>query len=339
MMRRRVVVITGASAGLGRATAREFARQGARIGLLARGRDGLEAARREIEDLGGEAVVAPTDVADHQQVEAAATLVERQLGPIDVWVNNAMISVLAPATQIAPDEYRRVTEVNYLGCVYGTLAALRRMLPRDRGRIIQVGSALAYRGIPLQAAYCGTKHAMQGFTESVRCELLHDHSNVRITMLQMPALNTTHFSWARSRLPHKPQPVPPIYQPEVAARAIVWAADHYRREWYVGGPTVRAVVGDKIAPAFSDWYLARVGYQSQMHDGRPPSDRRDNIDEPVSGDHGVHGEFGPRSRSRSWQLWLSQHRGAVVAAGAVMAACGLALASRPVSRGRVDFGV
>lgn len=228
-----VVVVTGASAGVGRATARAFARRGASVALLARGSDGLEAARAEVVSLGGNALVIPTDVADPEQVEAAAAQVEESLGPIDVWVNNAMVSVFSPATETPAAEYKRVTEVTYLGYVYGTLAALKRMVPRDSGVIVQVGSALAYRGIPLQSAYCGAKHAIQGFTESVRCELLHDGSNVKITMVQLPALNTPQFGWVKSRLPRRPQPVLPIYQPEVAADAIVWASRHYRREWHV----------------------------------------------------------------------------------------------------------
>src|SRR6185436_17230425 len=241
---RRVVVITGASAGVGRATARAFAAGGADIGLLARGVDGLEAARREVEAAGGRALVLPTDVADPDQVEAAAERVERELGPIDVWVNNAMVSVLSPVRYLKNDEIRRVTDVTYLGVVYGTTAALRRMLPRDRGSIVQVGSALAYRGIPLQAAYCGAKHAIQGFTESLRCELLHDGSSVRVTMVQLPAMNTPQFDWVKSRMPRKPQPVPPIYTPEIAANAIVWAAAHERRELSVGIPTAVAIWGN-----------------------------------------------------------------------------------------------
>lgn len=225
-----VVVVTGASAGVGRATVRAFARRSASIGLLARGRDGLEAARQEVETLGGNALVVPIDVADADQVEAAAAAVEEEFGPIDIWVNNAMVSVFSPAKEMTPAEYKRVTEVTYLGYVYGTLAALKRMLAQDRGVIVQVGSALTYRGIPLQSAYCGAKHAIEGFTESVRCELLHDGSNVKITMVQMPALNTPQFGWVKSRLPRKPQPVAPIYQPVVAAEAIVWAAHDYRRE-------------------------------------------------------------------------------------------------------------
>src|SRR5690348_16456315 len=273
--KKEIVVITGASAGVGRATACEFARHGAWIGLIARGKDRLEAARREVEKLGGRAIAISCDVADAEAVEEAAEQVERELGPIDVWINNAMASVFSPVKEMEAEEYRRVTEVTYLGCVHGTLAALRRMLPRNRGRIIQVGSALAYRGIPLQSAYCAAKHAIQGFNDSLRAELLHDRSNVKLTMVQMPALNTPQFDWVKSRLPRKPQPVPPIFQPEVAAEAIVWAADHYRREWYVGGPTVLAIVGNKIAPSLGDWYLSRQGYDAQQYDGHVSSDRRD----------------------------------------------------------------
>src|SRR5438132_5348724 len=244
---KQVVVITGASAGVGRATVRTFARQGADIGLLARGIDGLEAARREVEAEGGRALVLPTDVADAGQIEAAADRVERELGPIDIWVNNAMVSVFSPVKELQAEEVQRVTEVTYLGVVYGTLAALKRMLPRDHGAIVQVGSALAYRGIPLQAAYCGAKHAIQGFTESLRCELLHDRSRVHVAMVQLPAMNTPQFDWVKSRLPREPQPVPPIYEPEIAAGANLWAATHRRRELSVGGPTAAAIWGNKIA--------------------------------------------------------------------------------------------
>src|SRR5512145_2901551 len=247
-----IVVITGASAGVGRATVRAFARRGAHIGLIARGRDGLEGARQEVEALGGKALVLPTDVADADQVEAAAAAVEEQLGPIDIWINNGMVSVFSPIKEMTCEEFRRVTEVTYLGYVYGTLAALKHMLPRDRGVIVQVGSALAYRGIPLQAAYCGAKHAVQGFNDSLRCELLHDGSNVRLTMVQLPALNTPQFSWVKSRLPRKPQPVPPIFQPEVAAEAILWAAHQRRAEVYVGWPSAKAIVGNKLAPRLAD---------------------------------------------------------------------------------------
>ena len=256
-----VVVITGASAGVGRATAQRFAKEGARIGLIARGTDGLEGARREVEKLGGKAIVIPVDVADADKVEAAAAQIEAELGEIDIWVNNAMTSVFAAIKEMTAEEFRRVTEVTYLGYVYGTLAALKRMLPRDRGVIVQVGSALAYRGIPLQSAYCAAKHAIQGFCDSLRCELLHDNSNVKVTMLQMPAFNTPQFGWVKSRLPRKAQPVPPIFQPEVGAEAIYFAAHNPRREFYVGLPSVEAIVANKIAPGLLDRYLARMGYE------------------------------------------------------------------------------
>jgi NAD(P)-dependent dehydrogenase (short-subunit alcohol dehydrogenase family) len=321
-----VVVVTGASAGVGRATVRAFAKQGASIGLLARGRDGLEAARREVESLGGRAQVVPTDVARADDVEAAAAAVEVALGPIDIWVNNAMVSVFSPANEMTPAEYQRVTEVTYLGYVYGTLAALKRMQPRDRGIIVQVGSALAYRGIPLQSAYCGAKHAVEGFTESVRCELLHDHSNVKMTMVQLPALNTPQFSWVKSRLPRKPQPVPPIYQPEVAADAIVWATQHYRREWYVGASTAVTLTLNKFIPGIGDWYLARQGYDAQQYDGQADPARPHNLYEPLPGDHGPHGDFDNRATPKSLQVWMSRHRGPLMLAGAVIA--GLFIGSR-----------
>jgi NAD(P)-dependent dehydrogenase (short-subunit alcohol dehydrogenase family) len=310
-----IVVITGASAGVGRATVRAFARRGAHLGLIARGRDGLEGARRDVEALGGTALVLPTDVADADQIEAAATAVEEQLGPIDIWINNAMASVFSPVKEMTPEEFRRVTEVTYLGYVYGTLAALKRMLPRDRGVIVQVGSALAYRGIPLQAAYCGAKHAIQGFMDSLRCELLHDGSQVQVTMVQMPALNTPQFGWVKSRLPHKAQPVPPIYQPEVAAEAIVWAAHHPRRELFVGFSTVKAIIGNKLAPWLGDWYLARVGYASQQTNAPADPHRPDNLWQPVPGDHGAHGTFDARAHDTSVQLWADTHRGWLALAG------------------------
>src|SRR3954451_11800474 len=254
-----VVAITGASAGVGRATVREFARHGARIGLLARGIDGLQAARSEVEELGSKALVIPTDVANADQVESAAAQIEAEFGGIDVWINNAMTSVFSPITETTAAEFQRVTEVTYLGYVYGTLAALKRMLPRDHGIIVQVGSALAYRGIPLQAAYCAAKHAVQGFCDSLWCELLHDNSNVKVTMVHMPALNTPQFGWVKSRLPRKAQPVPPIFQPEVAARAIYYAAHHPRREFYVGWSSARAVIANKFVPSLLDRYLAATG--------------------------------------------------------------------------------
>jgi NAD(P)-dependent dehydrogenase (short-subunit alcohol dehydrogenase family) len=325
-------VITGASAGVGRATVRAFARQGADIGLLARGRDGLEAARCEVEELGGRALTLPTDVSDPDQVEAAAVAVDRAFGPVDVWVNNAMLSVFSPVRQMKPEEYRRVTEVTYPGYVYGTLAALRRMMPRDQGIIIQVGSALAYRGIPLQSAYCAAKHAIQGFCDSLRAELIHDGSRVRLTMVQMPALNTPQFGWVKSRLPRKAQPVPPIFQPEVAAEAIVWAADHDRRELDVGWPTVEAIIGNKIAPGWLDHYLARNGFDSQMTDEPEDPSRPDNLWEPVPGDHGAHGRFDHLASSSSWQLWADMHRVWLAAAGGWLA--GLALTALAAEAGR-----
>jgi NAD(P)-dependent dehydrogenase (short-subunit alcohol dehydrogenase family) len=326
-----VVVITGASAGVGRATVRKFARHGAHIGLLARGQAGLEGARRDVEELGGKALVLPTDVAD--AVERSAEAVERAFGPIDIWVNDAMCSVFSPVKEMKPEEYKRVTEVTYLGFVYGTLAALKRMLPRDRGIIVQVGSALAYRGIPLQSAYCGAKHAIQGFTESLRAELIHDKSNVRITMVQMPALNTPQFDWVKSRLPRKPQPVPPIYQPEVAADAIYHAAHHYRREWYVGGSTTAAIIGNKLFPGLGDWYLAQQGYDAQQYDGAVSPDRRDNVFHPVDDtrDFGAHGDFDDRATNVSWQLWADQRRDWLMLAG--LGAAGLLAAALLSRRG------
>ncbi len=319
-----VVVITGASAGVGRATAHAFARRGASIGLLARSRDGLEAARREVEALGGKALALPTDVADAEQVEAAAAQVEQEFGPIDVWVNNAMASVFSPVKEMTAAEFRRVTEVTYLGYVYGTLAALKRMLPRDQGTIVQVGSALAYRGIPLQAAYCGAKHAIQGFCDSLWAELIHDGSHVRLTMVQMPALNTPQFDWVKSRLPNRAQPVPPIFQPEVAAEAIFWAAHHDRREVYVGMSTVIAILGDKLLPGLGDRYLARNGYQSQQTTEPRDPDRPDNLWEPVSGVHRTHGRFDDQAKATSAQLWATTHRSWIALAGAGAATAALA---------------
>ena len=260
-------MVTGASAGVGRATVQAFARRGARLGLIARGPDGLEATRAEVERLGGSALMFAVDVADADKVEEAAARVEEAFGPIDIWVNNAMVSVFSPVKEMTAEEFHRVTEVTYLGVVYGTLAALKRMLPRDRGSIVQVGSALAYRGIPLQAAYCGAKHAIQGFTESLRCELLHDKSNVRVTMVQLPALNTPQFGWVKSRLPRKAQPIPPIFQPEIAAEAIYFAAHHPRREFYVGWSSVTAIVTNKFFPGVLDRILAQRAYESQQYDG------------------------------------------------------------------------
>jgi len=303
-----VVVITGASAGVGRATVRRFAKDRAHIALLARGRDGLDAARKEVEQLGGKALVVIVDVADAERVEAAAAQIEAKLGQIDIWINNAMASVFSPIKEMTPEEFRRVTEVTYLGCVHGTLAALKRMLPRDQGVIVQVGSALAYRAIPLQSAYCAAKHALQGFNESLRCELIHDKSNVRVTMVQLPALNTPQFGWVKSRLPRKGQPVPPIFQPEVAAAAIYFAAHNPRREFYVGWPSVKAIVANKVAPGLLDRILARAGYDSQQYNGPEDPNRANNLWEPVPGDHGAHGDFDGRAKSWSAQWWATKNR-------------------------------
>ena len=315
-----VVVVTGASAGVGRATVRAFARRGARLGLIARGPDGLEGTRQEVEQLGGSALVFAVDMAD-----AAAARVEEEFGPIDIWINNAMVSVFSPVKEMTAEEFHRVTEVTYLGVVYGTLSALKRMLPRDRGSIVQVGSALAYRGIPLQAAYCGAKHAIQGFTESLRCELLHDKSNVRVTMVQLRAMNTPQFSWVKSRLRHKPQPVPPIYQPEVAAEAIIYAAYQDRREMEVGMPTVVAVEGNKLFPGLMDRYLARTNYDAQQTDVLVEADRRDNLWSPVPGDHGAHGTFDDRASDSSPQLWANMNRRWLVLACGALAGSILAI--------------
>ncbi|HSH38365.1 MAG TPA: SDR family oxidoreductase [Chthoniobacterales bacterium] len=322
----RVVVVTGASAGVGRATVRAFAREGARIGLIARGVDALEAAKREVEELGGEALVLVADVADADAIEKAAAQVESRFGGIDVWVNNAMTSVFSPVKEMTAAEYKRVTEVTYLGYVNGTLAALKRMLPRDRGVIIQVGSALAYRGIPLQSAYCAAKHAIQGFCDSLRCELIHDNSNVQLCMVQMPALNTPQFGWVKSRLPHEAQPVPPIYQPEIAADAVVHASHHPRREYCVGVPTVAAIAVNKVAPGLVDHYLASTGYDAQQTGEPEDPNRANNLWAPVPGDHGAHGAFDERAWSFSPHFWANKNRRTLAAAAGVLAV-GLALFS------------
>ena len=314
----RTVVITGGTAGIGRATAREFARHGCNVAVLARGRDGLEATSRDIEELGGKALAIATDVADHQAVEAAADQVEREFGPIDVWVNNAFAGIFSRFMDVTPEEYERVTAVTYLGQVNGTRAALKRMLPRDRGAIVLVGSALAYRGIPLQSAYCGAKHAIQGLIDSLRCELLHDKSNVTITMVQMPGVNTPQFDWIRAKLPGQPRPVGKVYQPEVAARAIYFAASDGRKEMLVGLPTVEAVWGNKLASSLMDDYLAATGFESQQRPERVSPDRKDNLFEPVSGDHGARGSFDDEAVDSSAELWTSEHKKqlALAAAGA-----------------------
>jgi NAD(P)-dependent dehydrogenase (short-subunit alcohol dehydrogenase family) len=318
--RSEVVVVTGASAGVGRAIAREFARHGACVGLLARGGDGLRGAERDVQRLGGRALAVKVDVCDDRQVEQAAERIERELGAIDIWINNAMVSVLSPALQMTPDEYRRVTEVTYLGYVYGTLAAVRRMLPRDRGVVVQIGSALAYRAIPLQSAYCGAKHAVQGFTESLRTELLHDGSRVHLTTVQLPAVNTPQFSWIRTRMPRCPQPVPPIYQPEVIARAVHWAAYHRRREVSVGFPTVKAIIGDKFIPGWLDYYLASIGYDAQQTNEPVQPGRPDNLYAPLAGDHGARGTFSDRAHNFSVQMWLNQYRAWLALGGLGLAA-------------------
>ncbi len=323
-----VVVITGASAGVGRAAVREFARHGAHIGLIARGREGLEGARREVEAAGGRALALPADVADPDQVEAAASAVENKFGPMDIWVNDAMTTVFAPFIEIKPEEYKRATEVTYLGYVYGTLAALRRMIPRDRGTIVQVGSALAYRSIPLQAPYCGAKAAVRGFTDSIRTELKHAGSKVHVTMVQMPGLNTPQFDWCLTRLPNHPQPVPPIFEPEVAARAIYWAAHHKRREMYAGASSVGVIVGNKIAPGALDAYLARTGYQSQQTSQPVDPDRPVSLFEPVPGDHGARGPFANRAHRSSVQFLANTHRGLLALAGLGLAGAAAALWER-----------
>ena len=311
-----VVVITGASAGVGRATAHRFARDGARIALLARSNEALEAAADEVRRLGGQALAIAVDVADAGAVEEAAERVEQELGPIDIWINDAMATIFAPVHQISAAEFKRATEVTYLGTVHGTMAALKRMRPRNHGTIVQVGSALAYRAIPLQAPYCGAKFAIRGFTDALRVELMHDRSRVHVTMVQLSAFNTPQFQWGRARLPRRPQPVPPIFQPEVAAQGIHWAAHHRRRELNVGFPAVKAIIGNKLFPKFADRQLVKLGYAGQMGKLPLPEDRPDNLYEAVPEDYGTHGRFDARSRNYSLQLWATTHRG-LIAAGAL----------------------
>lgn len=324
-----VVVITGASAGIGRATARLFAERGAHVALLARDEDRLEAACKEVEQLGGKAIAIPVDVSDPAQIEAAAARIERELGPIDIWVNNAMTTVFAPMDDIGPEDFRRVTDVTYHGYVWGTMAALKRMRPRNRGTIVQVGSALAYRSIPLQSAYCGAKHAIRGFTESVRTELLHKNNKVHVTMVEMPAVNTPQFEWCATTLDERPRPMGKVFQPEVAARAIVWAAHARRREICVGMPSQLAVWGDKLAPGLLDRYLSRTAVSGQKSGEPLPGDRAANLWKPVPGDYAAHGCFGDEARKHSAWLWVTMNRNWLVAGGAALA---LAVGTRRCSR-------
>ncbi|MBV9003403.1 MAG: SDR family oxidoreductase [Solirubrobacterales bacterium] len=331
MAEREVVVVTGASGGIGRAVAREFAKHGAAVGLIARGRAGLDAAAREVSDLGGTACQYEADVADFGAVRSAAAVIEERLGPIEVWINNAMTTVFAFFDDVAPEEYERATRVTYLGTVWGTKVALERMLPRDRGTIVQVGSALAYRGIPLQAPYCGAKHAIKGFQESLRCELRHRRSRVHITMVQLPGLNTPQFSHCLSRMPRHPMPVPPIFEPEVAARAVHWAAHHRRRELYVGFPTAYTIIGNKLAPWIAERYLARTAVDGQQTDQPVHRDRPANLFEPLDAerDEGAHGIFDGSAHPRSEQAWLSRHRiGSGLGAAALLGAAGATLIRR-----------
>jgi NADP-dependent 3-hydroxy acid dehydrogenase YdfG len=315
----RCVVLTGASAGVGRAAAREFAKRGDRLALIARNEEALAAACDEVERAGGTAIPLVADVADHEQLERAAEQAFEAFGRFDVWVNDAMASVFAPVTEVTPDEFRRVTEVTYLGQVYGAQCALKRMRAANSGVIVQVGSALAYRGIPLQSAYCGAKHAVKGFTESLRTELMHERSNVKVIMVHLPGLNTTQFELVRTRLPKTPRPVAPVYQPEIAAQAIVWASEHpERRELWVGGSTVMAIVGNKLAPGIGDRYLARTAFKGQQTDKDASTQRlrTDYLDTPVPGDHGSHGSFDGEAKGKSVQLWLTEHRRALAGAAA-----------------------
>ena len=322
-----VVVITGSSAGVGRATAHRFARDGASVALLARASKALDGAVAELRGMGCKVLGIPVDVADAAQVEAAAERVEQELGPIDIWINAAMATIFAPVSEISADEFRRATEVTYLGTVHGSMSALKRMRARNRGTIVQVGSALAYRAIPLQSAYCGAKFAIRGFTDALRVELMHDKSKVHVTMVQLSAFNTPQFQWGRTRLPRRPQPVPPIFQPEVAAAGIHYAAQHRRREVWVGYPAVKAIIGNGLVPWLADRILAKEGYTGQMGNEPVPADRPDNLFAPVDHDFGTHGRFDDRAKSWSGQLWATTHRGAV-AAGLFGIACLLAGALR-----------
>lgn len=324
----RVVVVTGASSGCGRAAARAFGERGCAVGLIARGEEGLENARREVEAAGGRALALVTDVADAAAVEAAAERVENELGAIDVWVNAAMAAVLAPLSETSAEDFRRVTEVTYLGVVHGTMSALARMRARDSGTVVQAGSALSYRAIPLQASYCGAKFAIRGFTDSVRAELRHDRSNVHITMVQLPGLNTPQFGRVKTTLRRHPQPVPPIFQPEVAADAIVWASEHRRREVWVGGATYKVILGGFLAPALVDRFLARTNYEGQQTDITIDPGRPDYLHQPVPGDPGAHGIFDDDAKGRSFAWALSRHRRAATVTALTAAASAGAAAIR-----------
>ncbi|MGA5454346.1 SDR family oxidoreductase [Streptomyces umbrinus] len=329
--KRQTVVVTGASAGIGRATARMFGARGARVALLARGRTGLDAAAADVQDAGGQALPIVADMAEPDQVEEAARRVEEELGPIDVWVNNAFTAAFGTFMDVSPEEFLQATRSTYLGYVNGSRAALARMLPRDRGTIVQVGSALAYRGVPLQSAYSGAKHAIQGFTESVRCELLHEKSGVRVTMVQMPAVNTPQFTWLRTHLPRHAQPVPPMYQPEAAARAVLRAADHpQRREYWVGASTVATLLANAVVPGLLDRYLARGGFEAQQTDAFPPTTGHGNLFEPADEkeDYGTHGVFDDRAHASSPQLWASRHHVGHAVAAAGVAGAGYAVLRR-----------
>ncbi|HEY3780364.1 MAG TPA: SDR family oxidoreductase [Fimbriimonadaceae bacterium] len=318
-----VVVITGATAGIGRATARRFGAERAKVALLARGEDRLQSTKEEIERAGGQAIAIPTDVADPAQIEAAAEQVEKELGPIDIWINNAMTAVFAPVWQMEPEEYKRVTEVTYLGQVYGALAALKRMRTRNKGKLVFVGSALAYRGIPLQSSYGASKHAIQGFVDSLRTELLHENSGIDLTMVQLSGFNTPQFSWVKSKLPNHPRPLGACFQPEVAAEGIFWAAHHKRRELMIGFPAVEAIYGNKLLPQYADWMLSRGGFEGQQTDQPVPADRPNNLWEPVPGNFGAHGIFEDEAKENSPQLALTTHRKQVVAVAGSLAALGL----------------
>jgi|SRR5690348_4050908 len=326
-----VVVVTGASGGVGRAVAQAFGKRGAHLGLLARGRAGLDGAQHDVETLGGKAITVEADAADPKSHEELAGRTEQAFGPIDIWVNVAFTTVFSPFMEITPEEYRRVTEVTYLGYVYATQAALRRMIPRDRGTIIEVGSTLAYRGIPLQTAYCGAKHAIQGFTEALRSELIHNNSHIQLTMVQLPAVNTPQFTWGRNKLPRKAQPVPPIYQPEVIAEAIYWAAHHKKRQMFIGGSTATVITGNKIFPGLGDWYLGKTGYKSQMRDQPRNPDQPDNLFHPVdtTKDYGAHGAFDSESINHSYEVWAAEHKGLIaVAVGATAVGAGALIFGR-----------